>query len=140
MVQRNRQGDSPGTGEFDRWIIREFARLLDLGDSRGDDSTRTLITENGISESPTLAKTARMGHPSSKAETPNFKGTERQADCWEERLRWSETSASLSDFCVADEAAHGDIAYVRMVLDAGDSPADILLDVLEGVEVRWSYG
>ena len=52
----------------------------------------------------------------------------------------------LGDFCelagfyVVDEAAHGDVPDVGMVLDAGDLAADILLGVLEGVEVRWGNG
>jgi hypothetical protein len=42
----------------------------------------------------------------------------------------------LAGFNVVDEAAHGDVAYVGMIFDAGDLAADILLDVFEGVEVR----
>ncbi len=45
----------------------------------------------------------------------------------------------LAGFYVVDEATYGDVADVRVVLDAGDLAADILLDVLEGVEVRWRY-
>ena len=46
----------------------------------------------------------------------------------------------LAGFYVVDEAAHGDVVDVRVVLDAGDLAADILLDVLEGVKVRRGYG
>ena len=45
----------------------------------------------------------------------------------------------LAGFYVVDEAAHGDVVDVRVVLDAGDLTADILLGVLEGMEVRWRY-
>ena len=46
----------------------------------------------------------------------------------------------LAGIYIVDEAAHGDVADVRVVLDAGDLAADILLNVLEGVKVRWGYG
>src|ERR1700675_1519125 len=46
----------------------------------------------------------------------------------------------LAGFYVVDEAAHGDVLDIRVVLDAGDLAADILLDVLEGVKVRRGYG
>ena len=46
----------------------------------------------------------------------------------------------LAGFYVVDEAAHGDVPDVGVVLDAGDLAADILLDVLEGMEMRWADG
>ncbi len=46
----------------------------------------------------------------------------------------------LAGFYVVDEAAHRDVLDVRVILDAGDLAADILLDIPEGVEVRWGYG
>jgi hypothetical protein len=46
----------------------------------------------------------------------------------------------LAGFNVVDEAAHGDVAYVGMIFDAGDLAADILLEVFERVEVRRRYG
>jgi len=45
----------------------------------------------------------------------------------------------LAGFYVVDEAAHGDVAYVGMIFDAGHLAAYVLLGVLEGVEVRWGY-
>ena len=51
------------------------------------------------SEKPHPCKNRKDGPPKFKGkESSNFKGTERQADCWEERPRWSETSESLPDF------------------------------------------
>ena len=41
-------------------------------------------------------------------------------------------------FYVVDEAAHGDVLDIGVVPDAGDLAADILLDVLKGVEMRWA--
>src|ERR1700722_2326147 len=46
----------------------------------------------------------------------------------------------LAGFYVVDEAAHGNALNVGVVLDAGDLAADILLNVLEGVEVSWRDG
>ncbi len=51
-----------------------------------------------------------------------------------------ENFRELAGFYVVDEAAHGDVLDVRVIFDAGDLAADILLDVLEGVEVRRGYG
>jgi hypothetical protein len=94
-----------------------------------------------------------MGHPSSKAK---LKGkVERQKA---QLLKTKEASGGLlrgallgralallgdfgelAGFYVVDEAAHGDVAHIGVVFDAGDLAADILLKVLEGVEVRRRY-
>jgi hypothetical protein len=56
------------------------------------------------------------------------------------------TLALIGDFCelggfyVVDEAAHGDVPDVGVVLDAGDLAADILPGVLEGMGVSWRDG
>jgi hypothetical protein len=86
-------------------------------------------------------------HPCKKRKgPPKFRG--------EEQLQKQRASggllggalALLGDFCefagfyVVDEAAYRDIADVGVVLDAGDLAADVLLEIFEGVEVRWDDG
>jgi hypothetical protein len=128
MLRSNWQGDWLGTGVFDR-----SHGGYRLGHSYGDDSTRTLITENGI-----LRKAPPLQKPQGWA--TQLQRQRASGGLLGGAVALPRDFGELAGLYVIDEAAHRDVADVRVVLDAGDLAANILLNVLEGVKVRWDYG
>jgi hypothetical protein len=127
-------------GEFGRKVSSRVRKAYRLGHACGDDNARALITKMEWSEKPHPCKNRKDGPPKFKGkEPPDFKGIRALGRLLGGASTLVGDFGELAGFYVVDEATYGDVADVRVVLDAGDLPADILLDVLEGVEVRWRY-
>jgi len=95
-----------------------------------------------MGENARPCKNRKVGHPTSKTETSS-----KTRRSFKDRGSGGLLGGALAlvgdfgefpGFYVVDEAAHGDVLDIGVVPDAGDLAADILLDVLKGVEMRWA--